>query len=65
MKISQNKKCVFLLRSTFVINNFFKKTICKKTIFSCTFLWGVFADKMQAEPRAFGPKKCQKSQFKN
>ena len=33
MKISQNKKYVFLLRSTFVINHFVKKTICKKIIF--------------------------------
>ena len=60
MKISQNRKHLFLLRSTFVINNFDKKIICKKRIFSYTFFKVVFPNKMQAEWRAVGPKNNQK-----
>ena len=62
MKISQNTKHVFLLRSTFVISDFDQKLNLQKIIFfSCIFFKGVFFVEMQAERRAFGPKNSQKN----
>ena len=62
MQISQNRNHVFLLRSTFVINNSDQKSIYKK--FMCAFK-GIFFVNMQVERRTFGPKHSQKTTFKD
>ena len=65
MKISQNRNHMFLLRSTFFISNFRAKVIYKKIIFFMHIFKGIFFVEMQAERRAFGPKNCQKTTYKD